>query len=123
MRVTLNKMGYPKTKTQIQVDSLCAVGIANNEIKQKRPKSMGTRLHWIRDIINQGRYIVYRRPVYKNKADYYTKHHPPAHHRYFRYDYLHKANAIIEQINNMVSLQGCINFPILQQTNQMLTVK
>ena len=84
---------------------------------------MDMRFHWISGRINQIHYIVYCRPGYTNKADYYTKHHPPAHHRYVRYDYLHKANAIVDKINYMISLQGCINFPALQQTNQMLTVK
>ena len=84
---------------------------------------MDTRFHCIHNIINQGQYIVYWRTGYKNKEDYYTKHHPPAHHRYVRYNYLHRANNTIDQINNMVSLQGCINFPILKQTNQMITVK
>ena len=123
MRVTLAEPGHPQPATPIQVDNSCAAGIANNEMKQKRSKAMDMRFHWIRDRINQGHYIVYWRPGYKNKADYYTKHHPPAHHRHVRYDYLHKANTIIDQINIMVSLRGCINFPIRQQTNQMITVK
>ena len=123
MRVTLNEMGYPQPAAPIKVEHLCATGIAKNEIKQKRSKAMDMRFHWIRNIINQGHYIVYWRPGYTNKSDYYTKHHPRAHHRYVKYDYIHKANAIIYQIKNMVSLRGFINFPIIQQKNQMLTVK
>ena len=113
MRVTLHEMGHPQPATPIQVDNLCAYGIASNEIKPKRSKVMDMKFHWIRDRINQGRYIVHWRPGYTNKADYYANNHPPAHHRYVRYAYIHKANAITEKNNNMVSLRGCINFPIL----------
>ena len=45
MRVTLHGMGHPQPETPIQVDNLCADGIANNEIKQKRSKSMDMRFH------------------------------------------------------------------------------
>ena len=59
MRVTLHEMGHPQPATPIQVDNLFAAGIANNEIKKKRSKEMDMIFHWIRDIINQGHYIVY----------------------------------------------------------------
>ena len=62
MRVTLHEMGHPQPSTPIQVDNLCAAGIANNEIKQKRSKAMDMRLHWMRDRINQDNYIVYWKP-------------------------------------------------------------
>ena len=62
MRVTLHEMGHPQPATPIQVDNLYAAGITNNEIKQKGSKAMGMQLHWIRNIINQGHYIVCLRP-------------------------------------------------------------
>ena len=36
---------------------------------KKRSKAMDMRFHWIRNIINQGHYIVYWIPGYTNKAD------------------------------------------------------
>ena len=45
MRVTLHEMVHPQPATPIQVENSCAAGIANNEIKHKRSKSMDTRFH------------------------------------------------------------------------------
>ena len=123
MWVTLYEMGHTQPATPTQVNILCAAEIENNVIKPKQSKEMDKWLHWICDRINQFHYMVYWRPGYTNKLDYYTKHHTQAHNRYVRYNYLHKENAITDKINNMRSLQGCIHLPILQQTNQIRTVK
>ena len=104
MRVTLYEMIDPQQSTPIQVNNSCADGILNNEIKQNWSKAMDMRFHWIRDRINQGHYIVYWRPGYTNKTDYYTTRHPPSDQSYVRYNSLQKSNAIIDQINNIVSL-------------------
>ena len=45
MRVTINEMVHPQPATPIQVENLCAAGITNNEIKQKRSKAMDMRFH------------------------------------------------------------------------------
>jgi hypothetical protein len=46
------------------------------------------RFYWIRDRIEQGQFIVHWKPCKTNQADYFTKHHPPAHHQALRYTYL-----------------------------------
>ena len=42
------------------------------------------RFFWVRDRQQQKQYNVYWRPGRFNKSDYYTKHHPVAHHQNVR---------------------------------------
>ena len=88
LRATLHDLGHPQPPTPITTDNKCAWGIANNEVKQRRSKAIDMRYYWIRDRINQGHFHVIWRPGTENKADYFTKHHPHAHHRRVRHTYL-----------------------------------
>ena len=47
------------------------------------------RFFWVRDRQQQGQYNVYWRRGQGNKSDYYTKHHPVAHHRNVRPYYIY----------------------------------
>jgi len=49
IRHVLLAMGYPQPATPIYCDNLCAVGIANEEIKMKRMKYVDIKYHWVRD--------------------------------------------------------------------------
>jgi cytochrome b involved in lipid metabolism len=46
------------------------------------------RFYWIRDRIKQGQFIIHWRAGKDNLADYFTKHHSPAHHKLMRSRYL-----------------------------------
>ena len=81
MRRCLEEMGHPQPATPIQTDNSTAFGIAHDSIKQKRSQAFDMRFFWIRDRQEQGQYNVYWKPGKGNKSDYYTKHHPVAHHR------------------------------------------
>jgi hypothetical protein len=74
-------MGHPQPKTLIQTDNLTAEGVINNKIQPKRTKAMDVRFHWLRDREAQGQLRIYWRPGKNNLADYFTKHHSPAHHK------------------------------------------
>jgi hypothetical protein len=50
---------------------------------------MDMRFYWIKDRVKQGQISVYWGPVYQNLADYFTKHHLPAHHKIMRKIYIH----------------------------------
>jgi hypothetical protein len=50
---------------------------------------MAMRFYWVRDRIAQKQYRVYWEPGGKNLADYFTKHHSPAHHKEKRRQYVH----------------------------------
>jgi len=86
-------MGHPQPATPIQSDNACAVGIANDTVKQKRSKAIDMRFYWVRDRVKDGQFVIYWRKGADNAADYFTKHHSPAHHRRSRSKYLHADEA------------------------------
>ena len=49
---------------------------------------MDMRFHWLRDRKLRDMLRFYWRPGTMNLADYFTKHHPPAHHKSIRKEYL-----------------------------------
>ena len=88
IRIILTELGHPQPPTPITTDNLCAAGIANNTVKQKRSKAVDMRFYWIKCRVRQGQFHVTWRPGTENLADYFTKHHSPSHHRRVRATYL-----------------------------------
>jgi hypothetical protein len=88
LRTTLQDMDHPQPATPMQTDNLCAAGIANDTLKQRRSKTITMRLCWIRYRVNQHQFVVHWRRGSDDLADYFTKHHSPAHHRLMRSRYL-----------------------------------
>ena len=66
---------------------------------------MDMRFYWLQDRARQKQFDITWEPGQKNKADYYTKHHPPAHHQAMRPVYL--VNAIRQERDRI--LRGCAN--------------
>ena len=65
------------------------------------------RFHWIQDRANQGHFIIYWKRGENNLADYFSKHHSPAHHRRVRSTYL--VNLIQTCIKHDLDFtQGCV---------------
>jgi hypothetical protein len=89
LRTTLEELGYKQAATPLQTDNACAAGIANDTVKQRRSKAIDMRFYWVKDRVKQGEFLVYWRRGLDNLADYFTKHHAPAHHRRMRHHYLH----------------------------------
>lgn len=90
LRQALLDLGHNQPPTPIQTDNDTATGLANETIKQKHSKTVDMRFHWVRDRIEQEQFQVYWRPGSTNKADYFSKHHAPGHHRMMRTEYLKK---------------------------------
>ena len=90
LRQALLDLGHEQPPTPIQTDNDTATGLANETIKQKHSKTVDMRFHWVRDRIGQKQFQVYWRPGSTNKADYFSKHHAPGHHRMMRTEYLKK---------------------------------
>ena len=88
LRTTLAEMGHPQATTPIQTDNACAAGIVNNTVKQRRSKAIDMRFYWIKDRASNGEFLIHWRRGSDNLADYFTKHHSPAHHRLMRSRYL-----------------------------------
>jgi hypothetical protein len=89
LRKTLEELGHPQPPTSMETDNTTATGYSNRTIKQKRTKAMDVRFYWIKDRVKQGQFNVYWGPGFQNLADYFTKHHLPAHHKRIRDVYIH----------------------------------
>jgi hypothetical protein len=80
VRTILTEMVHPQPPTPIQTDNEVAVGLAHNTVKQRRYKAIDMHFYCIRDLIQQGHFLVYWRPGRENYADYSSKHHPTKRH-------------------------------------------
>ena len=105
IRLLLEEMGHKQPPTPIPTDNSTAEGIMNKNIIQKITRAMDMRYYWMRDQVQQGQYRVYWKPGKTNLADYFTKHHPPAHHREMRQKYM--VQRIIEVRDNL--MRGCVD--------------
>jgi hypothetical protein len=90
----LIEMGHPQPPTPIQTDNTTVEGVINNKIQPKHTKAMDMRFHWLCDREQQKKFQIYWRPGGANLADYWTKHHAPAHHVNVRAEFLMKVKDI-----------------------------
>jgi hypothetical protein len=88
IRTTLTELGHTQPPTIIVTNNECAKGIANGTVKQKRSKAIDMRFYWIRDRVAQQQFQILWKKGANNLADYFTKHHPPTHHKQMRPLYL-----------------------------------
>ena len=88
MRTLLEEMGHPQPKTPIQTDNTTAIGVVTNNVQPRRTKAMDMRFHWLRDRAARDQFRWLWRPGTTNLADYWTKHHCPAHHQAMRPEFL-----------------------------------
>ena len=96
IRKLLEILKHDQIPTPIKTDNSTAAAFVNEMIRQKRSKSWDMRYHWIRDQQLQKTIKVYWDKGQNNMADYFTKHHPPIHHRRMRKIYPHINNIINE---------------------------
>ena len=109
VRLNLDEMGHVQPPTEIITDNLTACGILNKTCKQTRSKAIDMNYYWVRDRISQKQFNLIWKRGSENLADYFTKHHPPAHHKRMRPIYLH---CIEEKLANMAKsedLRGCVD--------------
>jgi hypothetical protein len=109
LRTKLQEVGHPHPPTPMETDNTTATGYSNGTIKQKRTKAMDIHFDWIKDRVKQGQFNVYWGPGYQNLADYFTKHHSPAHHKRMRKIYIHADEQPINRKGIQDSaLRGCV---------------
>ena len=86
----LVEMGHPwpATGTPLETDNSTANDILTSQVCMKRSKALDMRYHWIKDQIEQNQFFLYWSQGILNRADYFTKHFPPVHHRQMRYQYI-----------------------------------
>jgi hypothetical protein len=110
IRTTLEELGQKQPPTPMETNNTTATGYNNGTIKQKRTKAMDMRFYWIKDWVKQGQFKIYWRPGYQNLADYFTKHHSPAHQKRISNVYIHAGGRPINWKGIQDSaLRGCVN--------------
>jgi len=109
---TLIELGHPQppSGTPIETDNSTAHDILTAQVRMKRSKAFDMRYHWIKDRIAQGQFDLYWARGAQNRGDYFTKHHPPAHHRLMRPLYLHTACHVSH-------MRGCVGLHVPTQTS------
>ncbi len=129
LRHILEEMGHPQPRTPIQTDNTTAEGVINNKIQPKRTKAMDMRFHWLRDREAQGQFNIYWHPGNTNLADYFTKHHAPAHHANVRAEFLTRVKDLAEarqtkQLSDKIAtLQGCVRQASLRELAQRILAR
>ena len=88
LRHALIEMGHPQPPTPVATDNSTALGIVTSSIKQRRSKAMDMRFHWVQDRVKQNQFLIYWAPGNTNLAGYFSKHHPPHHHKNMRKQFL-----------------------------------
>ena len=83
-------MGHKQQATRIKTDNDTANSFAHSTIRLKRSKTWDMRYNWLRGVIAQTLLKIFWDRGKNNLADYFTKHHAPAHHRIQRYKYILK---------------------------------
>ncbi len=86
---TLARMGHPQPATPLQTDNKVTEGIVNDCIKQCQSKAIDMHFYWVHNHVWQGHFQIHWKKGSKNLADYFTKHHAPAHHKEMCPTYLH----------------------------------
>jgi hypothetical protein len=110
LRTTLEELGHKQPLTPMETDNTTATGYSNGTIKQKRTKAMDMLFYWIKDRVKLGQLQIYWGPGYQNLADYFTKHHSPAHHKRIRKVYIHADERLINRKGIRDSaLRGCVD--------------
>jgi hypothetical protein len=91
---TASELGHPQPPTPIKTDNTTAHGIVTKTLRPKLSKAFDMRFHWMKDRIKQKQFHLYWEKGALNMADYFTKHHPPRHHKLMRNKYLQNENSI-----------------------------
>ena len=92
-------------------------------MRQNLSKYFDMRYWWMKDCIKQKMFNLIRAPEKFNLADYFTKYHPPWHHRKVRHKYVQRLNIALSAIahNSLpktlspiwISMRGCVSCPLL----------
>ncbi len=94
------KWGIHNHALQSKPTTKMAEGVINNKIQPILTKAMDMRFHWLRDRKAQQQIKIIWKPGKTNLTDYFTKHHPPAHHINVRSEFLTKVKDLAEDVRD-----------------------
>ena len=100
---------HKQPATHLITENYTTEGFVNLGMKTKSSKTWDMKWHWLRDkyVIDQLR--VYWDKVTNNDANYFTKHHPPIHHRQMRPRYIHTSNLVRTVPQTIRLYEGVLN--------------
>jgi len=110
LRITTAEMGYIQPPTEVTLDNTTAVNFINQNLKQQRTKTIDMRYYyWLQDQQTEQHFKFTWKQSQYNKADYFTKHHPPSHHQEVRSHYVHSLQhmANVSDLPVHRPLRGC----------------
>ena len=84
------KHPQPPDGTPMVTDNSTSKDLLTHLIKPKKSKTWDMRYHWLEDRIKGKQLQLIWKPGKCNRADYFTKRHPPAYHKLMRPKYLHQ---------------------------------
>ncbi len=86
MITALEEMGHkqPLAGNPLETDNSTADGILKAQVRMKCSKAFDMRHHWLKDRVARKQFNLCCAPGKANRADYYSKHHPPSHHKIMR---------------------------------------
>ena len=93
--IALKEMGHKQGATEVITNNSTVSNILNNTCKQLRSKAIDMRYYWVRDCIGQKQFKLIWNPGIENLADYFTKHHSPAHQKRMQQIYLYIKKTIL----------------------------
>jgi hypothetical protein len=93
-RTALQALGHPQPPTPLKTDNTTASSFIHANIRQRRSKTWDMRWNWLRSIAARQQLRMYWDKGTNNKADYFTKHHSPAHHLQMRSQYVLNAHFV-----------------------------
>ena len=88
LRHLLDELGHRQSTTPITTDNATAHGLISGAMMPRKSKAMDMRFHWLRCRQAQQQFVFLWQRSANNKADYFSKHHPPLIHTQKRGEYL-----------------------------------
>ena len=79
--ITTNEIGFTQPPTKIKNYNSSDEDVITSTDRQIVSKKMDIILYWMKDLVKQNYFFVYQKLVCQNMGDYFTKHHPPHHHK------------------------------------------
>ena len=83
-RTILTEMVHQQPPTPIQTDNTTALGFVSKHLQPKATKSTDMKCWWISNQSDRKQFRYYRGAGKGNRADYWTKHFCPVHHKQMR---------------------------------------
>lgn len=104
IRVALQELGHPQPPTPLVTDNATDETFTRKAMRMKRSKSWDMRYHWLRDPPRKEQLHIYWEKGSTNEADYFTKHHSPAHHRLIRQRYIQSSNILRQRLDLLTAI-------------------